>query len=117
MMHQRLRQARIEAGVTLAAMGRQLQVSPQQILKYERGTNRLAADRLPVWAEACGVSVASLLGHEAAMSAEGEDVIRRLLSAFRRISDPTVQNSLVETAVALAAAERRQRRRPLLAAA
>ena len=36
-IYQRLKQARLEAGVPLASMGVALGVSPQQVPKYERG--------------------------------------------------------------------------------
>ena len=43
---QRIRAARIAAGVTQNALGAALGVTFQQVQKYERGTNRVSAGRL-----------------------------------------------------------------------
>jgi transcriptional regulator with XRE-family HTH domain len=113
-IHQRLKQARLEAGVTLAQMGVALGVSPQQVLKYERGQNRLCADRLPVWAALCSTSVEELLGHMgrhslAHLAGEG---VASLVQAFTAISDVSVRQALIETARALALADRQRRDKP-----
>ena len=109
-IHRRLRQARVDAGVTLAQMGRALGVSPQQILKYETGQNRLCASRLPSWAMTCGVTVDDLLGQgvEAPPGTLGEGV-DSLVRAFISIADAGVRRALVETAKALAEADRQRR--------
>lgn len=109
-IHPRLKQARLEAGMTLAQMGRALGVSPQQILKYETGQNRLCASRLPAWAVTCGVTVEDLLGQGGAASQAplGEGVAS-LVQAFTAIADAGVRRALVETARALAEAERQRR--------
>ncbi|WP_052389474.1 helix-turn-helix domain-containing protein [Belnapia moabensis] len=109
-LHPRLKQARLEAGVTLAQMGRALGVSPQQILKYETGQNRLCASRLPSWAMTCGVTVDDLLGQgvEAPPGTLGEGV-DSLVRAFISIADAGVRRALVETAKALAEADRQRR--------
>jgi transcriptional regulator with XRE-family HTH domain len=113
-IHFRLKQARLDAGVTLAQMGVALGVSPQQVLKYERGQNRLCADRLPVWATLCGTSVEGLLGlagrHPLAHLA-GEGVMS-LVQAFTAIADASTRQALIETARALALADRQRRERP-----
>ncbi|WP_176952652.1 helix-turn-helix domain-containing protein [Belnapia rosea] len=113
-IHLRLKQARVEAGVTLAQMGLALGVSPQQVLKYERGQNRLCADRLPVWAALCGVSVEELLGDAGrhALTFFAGDGVMSLVQAFTAISDPGVRQALIETARALAIADRQRRERP-----
>jgi transcriptional regulator with XRE-family HTH domain len=109
-IHPRLKQARLEAGVTLAQMGRALGVSPQQVLKYETGQNRLCATRLPAWAVTCGVAVDDLLGHggEVPQGALGEGV-SSLVQAYTSITDAGVRRALVETARALAEADRHRR--------
>lgn len=113
-IHQRLKQARLEAGVTLAQMGVALGVSPQQVLKYERGQNRLCADRLPVWAALCSTSVEELLGdarRHALTHLAGEGVMS-LVQAFTAITDPSVRQALIETARALALTDRQRRDKP-----
>ena len=113
-IHHRLKRARLRAGVTLAQMGVALGVSPQQVLKYERGLNRLCADRLPVWAALCGTSVEDLLGdagRQALAHLAGEGVMS-LVHAFTAINDASVRQALIETARALALADRQRRERP-----
>lgn len=113
-IHHRLKRARLEAGATLAQMGVALGVSPQQVLKYERGQNRLCADRLPVWAALCGTSVEELLGdagRHALTHFAGEGVMS-LVQAFTSISDASVRRALIETARALALADRQRREKP-----
>ena len=42
----RIRQKRIELGITQETLGKVLGVTFQQVQKYERGTNRISAGRL-----------------------------------------------------------------------
>lgn len=51
----RLRALRLEAGLSLADLARHLDVSYQQIQKYERGTNRLPVDKLAILQRLYGV--------------------------------------------------------------
>jgi transcriptional regulator with XRE-family HTH domain len=112
-IHVRLKQARRKAGVTMAQMGVALGVSPQQVLKYERGQNRLCADRLPVWAAFCGTSVDELLGGagQQALAHLAGDGVLSLVQAFTAIGDPSVRQALIETARALALTDRQRRER------
>ncbi|MBL6076488.1 helix-turn-helix transcriptional regulator [Belnapia sp. T18] len=115
-IHHRLKQARLDAGVTLAQMGVALGVSPQQVLKYERGQNRLCADRLPVWAALCNTSVEGLLGQAGrhALTHLAGHGVMSLVQAFTAIGDPSVRQALIETARALALADRQRREKPAL---
>ncbi|MCF1502955.1 Lar family restriction alleviation protein [Afifella sp. H1R] len=56
-----LREARRRAGLSQSAIGEALGVSFQQIQKYEKGTNRIAAAQLVALAEALNVPAAALL--------------------------------------------------------
>lgn len=58
---QRLRAERIAREMTQTELGVALNVSFQQIQKYERGNNRISASMLVKAAEAFGLSVAELL--------------------------------------------------------
>ncbi|MBL6456617.1 helix-turn-helix transcriptional regulator [Belnapia sp. T6] len=110
----RLRKARQDAGVTMAQMGIALGVSPQQVLKYERRQNRLCADRLPIWAATCGVTVDDLLGHTGrdTISLFGAEGVMSLVQAFTAITDASVRQTLIEMARALAIVDRQRRERP-----
>jgi transcriptional regulator with XRE-family HTH domain len=113
-IHHRLKRARLDAGVTLAQMGLALGVSPQQVLKYERGQNRLCADRLPVWATLSGTSVEALLGQARghALAHPAGDGVMSLVQAFTAIGDASVRQALIDTARALALADRQRREKP-----
>ncbi len=54
----RIREARIQRGVSLAELGAHLGVSTPQARKYEAGRNAIPATRLPALAAALGVDVA-----------------------------------------------------------
>ncbi|WP_158918625.1 helix-turn-helix domain-containing protein [Caulobacter sp. S45] len=56
-----IRELRRARGLSQAALGEKLQVTFQQIQKYERGTNRISASMLVKAAEAMDVHAADLL--------------------------------------------------------
>lgn len=58
----RIHDARRAAGLTQTRLATAAGVTFQQLQKYERGTNRVAASRLVLIARALGVSAGSLLG-------------------------------------------------------
>jgi transcriptional regulator with XRE-family HTH domain len=53
----KLRKLRLEAGLTLQDLAKQIGVSHQQLQKYETGANRLSVGMLPVVAEALGAEI------------------------------------------------------------
>lgn len=59
---QRIRAARIAAGLSQERLAANLRVSFQQVQKYEKGFNRVSPARLMTIAEACDTSAAALLG-------------------------------------------------------
>jgi transcriptional regulator with XRE-family HTH domain len=65
---ERIRSARAAAGFTQAELAQVLGVSVQQMTKYEQANNRISAGQLVAIARALAVSVASLVGEDAAMS-------------------------------------------------
>lgn len=58
----RVRQARTAKNISQAALGAMLGVTFQQVQKYEKGTNRMAASTLLKCAAALGVDPLALLG-------------------------------------------------------
>ena len=56
-----LRSLRSSAGLSQTQLAREMNISPQQVQKYEWGINRLSAGRLIQFAEAFDVSVTVLL--------------------------------------------------------
>jgi transcriptional regulator with XRE-family HTH domain len=57
----RIRVYRQQAGLSQTKLGNALNVTFQQIQKYEKGTNRIAPSRLEVIARECGVPVSAFM--------------------------------------------------------
>ncbi|MFJ6023534.1 helix-turn-helix domain-containing protein [Brevundimonas sp. NPDC092305] len=80
----RIRDFRKQAGMTQTELATAAGVTFQQIQKYERGTNRVAASRLALIAKALGVEAALLLGGGAASDlAPGE---QQLVNHYRQLT-------------------------------
>jgi transcriptional regulator with XRE-family HTH domain len=112
----RIRLRRVEQKISQAELGDKLGVSFQQVQKYEKGVNRVGAARLQQIATALDVPVTffydgdgkareveSLLFLDSAFSL-------RLLRAYSKIKDQTVQRQLVSLMESIAANEARERR-------
>lgn len=113
----RLRALRLQRGWSQADLGSVLGVSFQQVQKYERGSNRIAAGRLSRIAETFDVPVVFFYGDDKARRSEPSsesgavdfgflqtDGAMRLARAYSRISDSGVRLSLVRLAECLAGA-------------
>ena len=107
----RIRLRRVEQKISQAELGDKLGVSFQQVQKYEKGVNRVGAARLQQIASALDVPVTffydgdgkareveSLLFLDSAFSL-------RLLRAYSKIKDQTVQRQLVSLMESIAANE------------
>lgn len=119
----RVRDRRLELGLSQVDLARRLGVTYQQVQKYERGTNRIAADRLHGLARILDVPIpyfysgsvmqAGLAeggepGFEAPSGDDGPyDDEAALTDAFRRIRDHRVRRRLTALVEALAGAEMR----------
>lgn len=103
----RLRQRRLQLGVSQEALGSAVGVSFQQIQKYERGIDRISASRLVRIASNLDVAPAWFLEDlnqdDAPLAAEPEidRAARSLLRAFGRIEDPAVKRSVLNIVRAL----------------
>ena len=108
----RIRLRRVEQKISQAELGDKLGVSFQQVQKYEKGVNRVGAARLQQIATALDVPVTffydgdgkareveSLLFLDSAFSL-------RLLRAYSKIKDQTVQRQLVSLMESIAANDR-----------
>ena len=107
----RIRIERLARGLSQTALANQLGVTFQQVQKYEKGVNRVGAARLQQIATALDVPVTffydgdnkareveSLLFLDSAFSL-------RLLRAYSKIKDQTVQRQLVSLMESIAANE------------
>ena len=105
----RIRARRRQLGLSQSELADQLGVSFQQVQKYERGANRVAASTLVATAEALGVSIGWLVGE--AVPQEGEqDLLTALsrpgaleiLQAFNGIAEVRSRNALLAVAQEMA---------------
>lgn len=105
----RVRRARKERGLTQTQLGEALNVSFQQVQKYERGTNRISSSALILIGRVLDVSPHELLGSDGAagsdidwelFSVDGAD---ELLRIYRTIPTPRLRRIVVQLARELAA--------------
>jgi len=119
----RIRLRRVEQKISQAELGDKLGVSFQQVQKYEKGVNRVGAARLQQIATALDVPVTffydgdgkareveSLLFLDSAREVESllfldSAFSLRLLRAYSKIKDQTVQRQLVSLMESIAANE------------
>lgn len=117
---QRIRWRRRELKLTQERLGELLELTFQQVQKYEKGVNRVSAGRLYEIAGVLGVPISyffdgaeEFLGAEQAEFAEDEGELHapvmtpemlELISAFQKIEDVSLRKSLLNTVRAAASA-------------
>ncbi|MEA2896314.1 MAG: hypothetical protein QOJ84_1929 [Bradyrhizobium sp.] len=101
-----IRAHRLAAGMSQVDLAGQLGVSFQQVQKYEKGTNRVGAGRLPQIAEIFGVPIAALFKETMNASPSKATGVAipvglitdaatiKLLTAYAEIADRSVRNQL-----------------------
>jgi transcriptional regulator with XRE-family HTH domain len=102
----RLRTRRRQLGLSQSSLAEALGVSFQQVQKYERGANRIAASTLVAAAQALGVTVGWLVGEEGGGAGDDDEVFRALarpgaleiLLAFNAIPDNRTRAALLALA-------------------
>jgi transcriptional regulator with XRE-family HTH domain len=106
----RIKVERLSRGMSQTVLADHLGVTFQQVQKYERGVNRVAAGRLIKIAEVFGVSVSTFFsGNEVLESEQGMQGGEtsplklltvpgafRLLRAYADIEDPNLRRSIVD---------------------
>ena len=104
-----IRLRRVEQRISQAELGQKLGVSFQQVQKYEKGVNRVGAARLQQIATALDVPVTFFYDGDG-KSREVESLLfldsafsLRLLRAYSKIKDQTVQRQLVSLMESIAA--------------
>lgn len=95
-----IRELRKSVGLSQEAVGKQVNVTFQQIQKYERGLNRLAACYLPQLAEIFGVTVGEIYERVGSSSTEEPSEAQNdsFLAAryVARIADPVLRKNIVD---------------------
>ena len=111
-----IRAHRLIAGMSQQALADRLDVSFQQIQKYEKGTNRVGAGRLPQIAKILNVPISALFDRHANTSpgASGASPVPvalipdksalQLLKSFAGITNSAIRRGLVDLARAIAKA-------------
>ena len=102
----RMRTRRRQLGLSQSELADKLGVSFQQVQKYERGANRVAASTLVAASLALGTTVAWMVGEESSGRDDDEDVFRALarpgaleiLQAFNAIPDLSTRTALLALA-------------------
>jgi len=103
----RLRAVRLEHGMSQTELGERLGVTFQQIQKYEKGANRVAAGRLQRIAESLGISIGFFYDAPNSNGKEGGPIDAglgfletagavRLVRAFSGIKNPDLRRGIVE---------------------
>ncbi|WP_315836361.1 helix-turn-helix transcriptional regulator [Bradyrhizobium prioriisuperbiae] len=123
----RVRMRRIMLGMSQEKLGEALDLTFQQIQKYEKGTNRIGASRLQQISDILQVPVSFLFegGPTGTLNAEGltdapspayvSDFLATseglaLTRAFTRISDPKLRRTIVDLVEQMASREQPDRR-------
>jgi transcriptional regulator with XRE-family HTH domain len=106
----RIRARRKSRGISQTTLGEAVDLSFQQMQKYERGTNRVSASMLVRIARALDTSASALLGEGEAAISQRADTFQSLgvaggldlLNAFAKLHDADMRKALVHLAKTLA---------------
>jgi transcriptional regulator with XRE-family HTH domain len=97
-------------------LARKIGVTFQQVQKYEKGTNRVGAGRLPQIAEVLCVPVAALFKDHAGpgpvpVALVTDAAAVRMLTAYADIKDPSIRRNLSELVDRIAKSAKKKLRR------
>jgi transcriptional regulator with XRE-family HTH domain len=118
-----IRAHRLIAGMSQTDLAKKLGVSFQQVQKYEKGTNRVGAGRLPLIAGIFNIPISALFNAHAETSAgKGkasaapvklitDPNVLKLLTAYADITDRTIRRCLAELVERIATTTKKQSRR------
>ncbi len=114
----RIRSLRLSRRMSQADLGDRLGLTFQQIQKYEKGQNRIAAGRLLRLAEIFQVPVSTLFGARGSAARGGKEPFEflrvsgavRLLEAYGRMGDGKFQRAFVRLAEQVALTSQRSSR-------
>ena len=95
----RIKAARVRASLSLEQLATRVDLSTQQLFKYENGSNRITVGRLIAVADALGVEIETLLGRSRSPSErEGprHDEVVRLVTGFCSIKKSSSREKILE---------------------
>ncbi|WP_439372897.1 helix-turn-helix domain-containing protein [Bradyrhizobium sp. DASA03120] len=108
----RIRSRRLELHISQAELGEALGITFQQIQKYEKGVNRVAAARLSEIATVLKTTMAALMGEDQAREGKQDSVVSEfvsskdgidLIEAWSRLESQQVRRSIISLTRSLAA--------------
>jgi transcriptional regulator with XRE-family HTH domain len=113
MVGAKVRVFRLNRGISQTALAEQLGVSFQQVQKYEKGANRIGANRLSQIAAALEISIADLFEPSRGRAAEIDSPFKllaepgalRVLKAYVQTSDPAVRRAIARLIEGIASRE------------
>jgi transcriptional regulator with XRE-family HTH domain len=106
-----IRILRHKAGLSQTELGQAIDVTFQQVQKYEKGTNRVASSTLSSLSKVLGVTPGYFFEtHKIAANSDGEDALglladkraHRLLTAFSSIKSNKLKDAIVDLTEELA---------------
>lgn len=105
----RIRAFRKQLNMSQTKLGEEIDLTFQQIQKYERGTNRVSASTLVRIGSVLGVRVSTLIGEDedvaqvppSALNHLGMSGAHKLLDSYAKIGDPKIRSALVSLAASL----------------
>jgi transcriptional regulator with XRE-family HTH domain len=117
-----IRAHRLVQGMSQSDLARQLGVSFQQVQKYEKGTNRIGAGRLPQIAEIFDIPISALFkGYAAPVPGKGmraapvrlitDSTVLKMLTAYADIRDRAIRGCLSDLVALIAKSAKKQGRR------
>jgi transcriptional regulator with XRE-family HTH domain len=110
-----IRAHRLLAGMSQGDLARKIGVSFQQVQKYEKGTNRVGAGRLPQIAAIFDVPIGALFKDHAGASPVPARLVTdsasaKLLTAYADITDRSVRHNLSELVQRIAGSAKKKSR-------
>jgi transcriptional regulator with XRE-family HTH domain len=118
-----IRAHRLAAGMSQGDLAKRLGISFQQVQKYEKGTNRVGAGRLPQIADIFGVPIGTLFkgslnaspgkatGGDVPVNLISDTTTVKLLTAYAEITDRSIRRKLSELVDLIAKSAKRKPRR------
>ncbi len=99
---QKIREFRLQAGMTQEKLAEELGITFQQVQKYERGVTKVHLMKLQQLAAVLKVPIESFFGKGDYSAFQLTDDEKQLLTSFRKIKSADHKNSVLDITVGLA---------------
>lgn len=98
---EKIRKFRLQAGITQEGLAEKLEITFQQVQKYERGITKVNLIKLQQLANILNVPIAAFFECDEEESVFLSKEEKAILGAFRRIRKPSLRSSIHEVIAAL----------------